>query len=283
MDALPLQSVTQTNMAQPRKPKLGQNFLTDDAARHRIAYSLGDIAHRTVVEIGPGHGAITSILAERAQRLICIELDRALAAELTFHYRNHPNVQIVEADILHTNLSTYLQPGETADVIGNLPYYITSDILLHLFAQNASLRMAVIMMQREVADRISATPGTRDFGLLSATAQMYTQVDNLFTLPPTAFTPAPDVYSSVLRLIVHPRFAELHVQPAAFNTFLKSCFQQKRKTLFNNLRAGGVSADRIDSACKAADLSPTLRAEAMSLEQLAAVHRALETPLADSV
>src|SRR5882762_8448330 len=117
-----------------RKPKLGQNFLTDDAARHRIADALGDVSDRTILEIGPGHGAITSILAERALRLIAIELDRALVPELRFRFRNHPNVEIVEADILKTDLQALIPPGQRAGVIGNLPYYITSEILFKLFA-----------------------------------------------------------------------------------------------------------------------------------------------------
>ena len=104
-----------------RKPKLGQNFLVDDTARHRIADALGDVSARTVIEIGPGHGAITNILAERAGRLVCIELDRALAAELRFRFRNHPAVEIVEGDVLKTPLNTLVSEGERALVIGNLP------------------------------------------------------------------------------------------------------------------------------------------------------------------
>jgi 16S rRNA (adenine1518-N6/adenine1519-N6)-dimethyltransferase len=262
-------------MAQPRKPKLGQNFLTDDGARHRIADALGDVSQRTVLEIGPGHGSITSILAERAKKLVCIELDRSLVPELRFRFRNHPNVEIIEADVLQTDFSPLLGEGETADLIGNLPYYITSDILLHLYAQSEQLRVAVVMMQREVADRISASPGTRDFGLLSATSQMYADVENLFTLPPEAFSPPPDVYSSVLRLTFAPRFAELQVEAKPFDAFLKMCFQQKRKTLSNNLRAGGISPERIAEACAKAEVSPTVRAEAMTLKALASMHRQL--------
>ena len=117
-----------------RKPKLGQNFLVDDAARHAIVDALGDLSKRTVIEIGPGHGAITEILAGRCHRLIALELDRALAAELTFRFRHQPQVKIIEADVLETDLQELLPDGETADVVGNLPYYITSDILLQLFA-----------------------------------------------------------------------------------------------------------------------------------------------------
>jgi 16S rRNA (adenine1518-N6/adenine1519-N6)-dimethyltransferase len=118
----------------PRKPPLGQHFLTDDRARHAIADALGDTSARTVIEIGPGHGAITNILAPRCRRLIAIELDPALAAELRLKLRAHPNVEVLHADILHTDLEGLIPQSETADVIGNLPYYITSEILLRLFA-----------------------------------------------------------------------------------------------------------------------------------------------------
>jgi 16S rRNA (adenine1518-N6/adenine1519-N6)-dimethyltransferase len=260
------------------KPKLGQNFLIDDAARHAIADALGDVSQRTVIEIGPGHGAITEILATRAKKLIALELDRALAAELTFRFRDQQNVQIIEADVLKTDLGTLISPGETADVIGNLPYYITSDILLKLFAAGSIglMSRAVLMMQREVADRVSASPGVRDYGLLSATAQMNAQISSLFTLPPSAFSPPPDVYSTVLRLEFAPRFAELNVDAAGFDAFLRQCFAQKRKTLQNNLRAAGHTP--ADLAALWPATIPTLaRAESIALEPMAELYRALTT------
>lgn len=248
----------------------------DDTARHRIADALGDVTTRTVIEIGPGHGSITTILAERAAKLVCVELDRALAAELRFRFRNHANVEIVEGDVLKTSLTDLVPAGEKALVIGNLPYYITSDILLHLFAHSAALELAVVMMQREVADRVAAVPGTRDFGLLSATAQMYAEASSLLTLPPEAFSPPPDVYSTVLRLHFASRFDELGVvDRAGFDRFLKGCFQQKRKTLSNNLRASGYTPQQISTACDAARIEQTVRAEALPLTDFAAVFRAL--------
>jgi 16S rRNA (adenine1518-N6/adenine1519-N6)-dimethyltransferase len=259
------------------KPKLGQNFLVDDSARHAIADALGDISQRTVLEIGPGHGAITDILAGRAKRLIALELDRSLAAELTFRFRDRPNVQIIEADILKTDLGGLIPPGETADVIGNLPYYITSDILLQLFAAGSAGRIAraVLMMQREVAERVAASPGVRDYGLLSATAQMNAQIAALFTLPPTAFSPPPEVFSTVLRLEFAPRFAELGVDPAGFDAFLRQCFSQKRKTLRNNLRAAGHSAAALAQAWPPS-IPDQSRAESLELLSMAEFYRALK-------
>jgi 16S rRNA (adenine1518-N6/adenine1519-N6)-dimethyltransferase len=268
-------------MSQKRRPKLGQNFLVDDNARLAIVDALGDISSRTIIEIGPGHGAITSLLASRAKHLIALELDRALAAELTFKFRDQPNVEIVEGDVLEADLRTLISaelPADiTIDIIGNLPYYITSDILLKLFAaaREDLLGRAVLMMQREVADRISAAPGVREYGLLSATAQMHARVDHLFTLPPSAFSPSPDVYSTVLRLQFAPRFEELHVDPAGFDTFLKQLFAQKRKTLHNNLRAAGFESELL-AAVWPPHILPQARAEALSLETMATLYRALK-------
>ena len=237
------------------KPKLGQNFLVDEHARLRIADALGDLSSRTVVEIGPGHGAITDILAQRARRLIAVELDPSFARELSFRFRDQPQVEVVHADVLTFDFAAAAGAEDTVDVIGNLPYYITSDILLHLFRTAAGpgrLRRAVLMMQREVADRVAAQPGIRDYGLLSATTQLHAEVEALFTLPPSAFNPPPDVFSTVLRLHFHPRFAELGLDSgqdsAAFDRFLKQAFAQKRKTLANNLRAAGVPPETLTAA-----------------------------------
>src|SRR5258708_16544267 len=258
------------------KQNVGENFLVADAARHAIVDALGDLTKRTVIEIGPGHGAITEILARRCHRLIALELDRALAAELTFRFRDQTQVQIIEVDVLKTDLRALVPDGETADVIGNLPYYITSDILLQLFAAGSAelIARAVLMMQREVADPVSAAPGVRDYGLLSATAQMNAQVDNLFTLPPSAFSPPPDVYSTVLRLQFSPRFAELGIDAAGFNSFLRQCFAQKRKTLHNNLRAAGYSVEEL-SAVWPAGIPAQARAESLALEPMAELYRSL--------
>ena len=271
-------------MSNKRKPKFGQNFLVDDNARHAIVDALGDIANRTVLEIGPGHGAITSLLAPRAGRLIALELDHSLAAELTFKFRDQANVTIVQGDVLETDLAALVSEGETADVIGNLPYYITSDILLQLFAAGRAglLSRAVLMMQREVADRLAASPGVKEYGLLSATAQMNAQVDNLFTLPPSAFNPPPEVFSTVLRLHFRPRFEELQVDPTGFDRFLKQIFAQKRKTLYNNLRAAGYSAKSLAFAWPEG-VSIQARAESLALEPLATLYRALSVQGAPSV
>jgi 16S rRNA (adenine1518-N6/adenine1519-N6)-dimethyltransferase len=263
-------------MSSNKKPKLGQNFLVDENACLRIADALGDASGRTVVEIGPGHGAITELLAKRCRRLHCIEVDPALARELAFRFRNEEHVTVHRADILQTDLKAMLGEAGSLDVVGNLPYYITSDILLHLFgsAREGVLGRAVVMMQREVAERIAAGPGSSEYGALSAITQMHARVTQLFTLPPSAFSPPPDVFSTVLRLEFAPRFVELGIAFDGFNRFLRASFAQKRKTLSNNLRAAGYSVAELAAAWPET-IALQARSEAVSLEDMAKLYRAL--------
>lgn len=267
-----------------KRPKLGQNFLTDQSAAERIVAALGDIRSATVIEIGPGQAVLTSMLAKRTRRLIAIELDRVLAAQLSLKFSRQPNVEVIEADVLTVDIANliarkpdpilHLPQAQQAKVIGNLPYYITSDILLHLFNFHEWISEMVIMVQREVGDRIAAKPDSRDYGLLSATAQMYARVENLFTLPPGAFSPPPKVHSSVLRLTMSPRIAELGVEIEPFVEFLKLSFGQKRKTLLNNLKSNYDPAV-VRAALKSQRLREDVRAEAVPLEKAAGVFRKL--------
>jgi 16S rRNA (adenine1518-N6/adenine1519-N6)-dimethyltransferase len=270
----------------PKKPKLGQHFLSDDSAALRIVEALGDVSRATVMEIGPGRGAITSLLARRAQRLIAVELDRVLSAQLRLKFGLYPNVEIIEGDILKIELDTIFgaKPGslhtglaftpEPARVVGNLPYYITSDILLRLFEYHQYFSTLVVMVQKEVADRLAASAGSRDYGLLTATAQLYGTVEHLFTLPPGAFAPAPKVHSSVVRIAMKPRAKELGVDADEFVSFLKLGFGQKRKTLWNNLR-GHYDEAALRAAMTKSGVKPAVRAEALTLEKSARLFRAL--------
>lgn len=274
-----------TNRARPR-PKLGQNFLVDRRAAERIVDALGNIGQRRVLEIGPGRGALTATLAARAGHLIALELDRVLAAQLRMKFASRTNVEVIEADILKVDLNALLGPRngpltglapapvEPATVVGNIPYFITSDILLRMFEFHRLIQTLVIMVQREVAERVAAKPGSRDYGLLSATAQMYAKVEKLFTLPPGAFSPPPQVHSTVLRLIMAPQFERLGVEEQPFLQFLKLSFGQKRKTLVNNLKER-YPIERARAAMKAAAVKADARAETLSLEKAAAVFRSL--------
>ena len=263
--------------------KLGQNFLVDEAACVRIADALGDVRDRTVIEIGPGHGAITQHLAPRCRTLHLVELDPSLVRELSFRFRHQANVTVHHASILDTDFHSFIDSNTpqgtagTSDIMGNLPYYITSEILLHLFAaaRAGGLRRAVIMVQREVAERLVASPGSSVYGSLSALTQLHAQTTELFTLPQGAFSPPPDVFSTVVRLDFSPRFAELDIPFDRFNQFLRSSFAQKRKTLANNLRAAGHTASQLEQAWPP-DLPPQVRSEAVPLDTLAALFKNLQ-------
>jgi 16S rRNA (adenine1518-N6/adenine1519-N6)-dimethyltransferase len=259
-----------------KKPRLGQNFLVDAEACRRVVGALGNIAEDAVLEIGPGRGAITSLLARAAGHLTLIEFDPLLAAGLTGEFAAKPNVEVRHADILSLNLTALAEKRQhKLTVVGNLPYYITSDILLHIIAHHTAIDRAVLMVQREVAERVTAPPGTSDYGVLSATMQLYGTVELLFTLPPSAFQPPPEVHSSVFRFYPRPLFNELAIAPEEFVPFLRASFAQKRKTWSNNLRSAGFDASAIATAVLSAGLDANVRAEAVDLKRMAAVFRAL--------
>lgn len=268
-----------------RRPKLGQNFLVDRGAAARIVGALGDLSESTVVEIGAGRGVLTELLVGRAKRVLAIELDRVLGAQLRMKYSNQRGIEILEGDVLDIDFESLLRrprvAGEAsnpftgpASVVGNLPYYITSPILQHLFAFHDLFSMMVILVQREVADRIAAKPGRREYGLLSATVQLYARIEKLFTLPPGAFAPPPKVHSTCLRLTIDPQEQALGVRAAGFLEFLKLAFGQKRKTLVNNLKLR-YPEEAIRAALKQADVRLDARAEALALSKAAAVFNAL--------
>ncbi len=277
-----------TTSARRGKPRLGQHVLRDEGASAKIVDALGDISQRSVLEIGPGPGILTHLLAKRARRLIAVELDRVLAAQLSMNLALAPNVEVIEADILSIDFGTLFAPRpgmtrpgmnlapERVHVIGNLPYYITSDILLHLFDSQEYFDRVVIMVQKEVADRLAAKPGTRDYGLLTDTVQLHARVEKLFDLPPGAFSPPPKVHSSVVRLTMEMKAERLSVSSVEFTSFLKLAFGHKRKTLWNNLKARYDEA-LLRKALATCGIQPTIRAEALALDKKAALFRALQT------
>ncbi|HYH00638.1 MAG TPA: 16S rRNA (adenine(1518)-N(6)/adenine(1519)-N(6))-dimethyltransferase RsmA [Terriglobales bacterium] len=282
------QQVPATEIVSRAKKSLGQNFLADRGAAQRIIEALGDISQKKVLEIGPGRGALTDLLIPRTPHLIAIELDRVLAAQLRMKYANMNNVEVIEADFLDVDIASLLgprpgttvtgltpQPPDKIRAVGNIPYYITSDILLRIFDCHRFFESVVIMVQQEVADRIVAKPGTSDYGLLSATCQLYARIEKLFTLPPGAFSPPPKVHSSVLRLNIDPKFERLSVEPQPFVDFLKLSFAQKRKTLVNNLKQRYPDKG-VRVALEKAKLRSDVRAEALPLERAAAVFRSLK-------
>ena len=238
------------------------------------------MAQDAVLEIGPGQGALTRLLARSAGHLTLIEYDPPSPPRSPPNLPQHPTSRsVTPTSSPSTSRHLRRERGRPLAVVGNLPYYITSEILLHLVAHHAAIDRAVLMVQREVAERVAASPGTSDYGVLSATMQLYGNVELLFTLPPSAFAPPPEVYSSVFRFHVRPRFDELGITPEhiqrQFIPFIRTSFAQKRKTWANNLRNAGYHAGTIAAALAEAGLNANVRAEAVDLPGMAAVFRAL--------
>jgi 16S rRNA (adenine1518-N6/adenine1519-N6)-dimethyltransferase len=233
--------------------RLGQHFLRDQSALARIAAAACPSREPLVIEIGPGEGALTRHLAARADRLIAIELDAALASRL-----QAAGVEVVQADILATPIAQW---GECV-VAGNLPYYITSPIIEHVLAAAPQVRRAVLLVQREVAGRLCAAPNSRDYGYLTVSVQSRAEVELLFDIPRGAFRPAPKVDSAVVRLT--PR---ADAPPPSFLDFAADCFRLKRKTLRNNLAWKYPKIARLPAS--------GLRAEQLSLAELRSLYDAL--------
>jgi 16S rRNA (adenine1518-N6/adenine1519-N6)-dimethyltransferase len=236
--------------------RLGQHFLTNRAFLERIASAVGPC--RVLIEIGPGRGALTEHLVPLANRVIAIELDPELAGRLRERF---PEIEVVESDVLAVD---FRQWGPAA-VAGNLPYYITSPILEKIFSLGPLLERAVVLVQREVAERLTARPGSRDYGYLTVQTLLHTVPELLFRVPSGAFSPPPKVESAAVRLT--PRTPPVP-DPAAFLEFAGRAFRHKRKTLRNNLAP--YYGERM-----AAEPEARLRAEQLSLEELADLHRRL--------
>lgn len=262
------------NALPPIRKSLGQHFLSDRRILTRIADALVLDRHETVLEIGPGRGALTEILRERAKRVVAIEYDRALATLLRERYASDPSVQIVEADVLKVDLGT-LAAGPYA-LVGNVPYYITTPILFHALRRPRAER-AVYLVQREVADRMSAAAGDKAYGALSVNLQALATVETLFPVRAGAFSPPPRVESAVVR--VTPR-ADPVVRPEeeqAFRELVQAVFGMRRKQMRRVLRElQPMSVDRAESLLDAAGIKPDARPETLAPEQFAALFRAIE-------
>jgi 16S rRNA (adenine1518-N6/adenine1519-N6)-dimethyltransferase len=252
--------------------KLGQHFLSDAAWREQITREIG-VDGGVWVEIGAGHGEMTALLAKRARKVIAVELDRRLAARLRDVVSGFGNVEIVEGDVLALDLDK-LALGENFSVYGNLPYYITSPILHHLFDYAERIAAIHVVVQLEVARRIAAQPGCRDYGYLSVLAQWYSRPELALRIPPGAFRPRPKVASALVSLRLPGARASVHVADEhEFLHFIKECFAQKRKMLRNNLR--GRLGARTEQIIRQAELKPDVRAEQLSISQFAEVFRLL--------
>lgn len=248
--------------------RLGQHFLADPSWRARILATLPAGADDVWVEIGAGHGEMTRELARRAGRVIAVEVDPPLVDALRRLAREIPAIEVVAGDVLTLDLAS-LEGGHRFKVYGNLPYYITSPILRHLFESADRIETIYIVIQLEVAARLVARPRSRDFGYLSVLTQFYAQPEILFRIPPGAFHPRPKVASALVRLSLPGARATLGIsEEQRFLGFVQACFAQKRKTLLNNLR-GPLTAARAEGLLEAAGLRRDARAEQLTLAQFA--------------
>jgi 16S rRNA (adenine1518-N6/adenine1519-N6)-dimethyltransferase len=263
--------------------RLGQHFLRDQRAIQRIIEALAPEPGETIVEIGPGTGALTSALVESASRVIAVEFDNKLAPLLSERFAGLPNFRLVMSDALTTDFCAEILPASSARLVANLPYNISTAILQRLIAQRACFKDMVVMLQREVVERVLAPAGTSDRGFISVLVEAYCEAEKLFDVAPGAFRPPPKVWSSVMRLQFRPQIAiEVKDEELLWRT-VSAGFAQKRKTILNNLRqAPGRLQDVIKRnggasivLCKA-EVDLKRRAETLTLEEWGRIVRAME-------
>lgn len=266
------------------KKSFGQNFLTDTNILQKIVDTAEIDDQVNVIEIGPGIGALTEFLAERAAQVMAFEIDHRLVPILADTLRDFDNVTVVNEDILKVDLAQHIQNFKNPDlpikVVANLPYYITTPILMHLIESGIPFSEFVVMMQKEVADRISAKPNTKAYGSLSIAVQYYMTAKVAFIVPRTVFVPAPNVDSAILKMVRRPEPAVTVEDEKFFFKVSKASFTHRRKTLWNNLTGYFGKTDEIkDKLTKALDqagLSPSVRGEALGLEEFASLADALK-------
>ena len=266
------------------KKSFGQNFLTDTNILQKIVDTAEIDKNINVIEIGPGIGALTEFLAESAAEVMAFEIDDRLVPILADTLRDFDNVTVVNQDILKVDLAQYIAEFKNPDlpikVVANLPYYITTPILMHLIESGIPFSEFVVMMQREVADRISAQPNTKAYGSLSIAVQYYMTAKVAFIVPRTVFVPAPNVDSAILKMVRRDQPAVEVQDEKFFFKVSKASFVHRRKTLWNNLTSHfGKSEEtkvKLTAALEQAELSPSVRGEALTLVDFARLADALK-------
>ncbi|MDT2857050.1 16S rRNA (adenine(1518)-N(6)/adenine(1519)-N(6))-dimethyltransferase RsmA [Lactococcus lactis] len=263
------------------KKKFGQNFLTDHNILTKITQTAELSKEVNVIEIGPGIGSLTQYLLEEAAEVMAFEIDKSLIPILEETMAPYDNFTLVSADILKVDLLSEIQkfknPNLPIKVVANLPYYITTPILMHLIESKIPFSEFVVMMQKEVADRIAASPKTKAYGSLSIAVQYYMEASVSFIVPRTVFIPAPNVDSAILKMVRREEpLVEVEDEEWFFKT-MHSSFVHRRKTLMNNLQAafGKESKPEIEKLLAQAEISPTIRGEALSIEEFAKLADAL--------
>ena len=263
--------------------RLGQNFLKDANVVNKIIEAFAPTSDETVIEIGPGKGALTAELVQCAGRVLAVEFDKSLAPLLADRFASHDNFRVLHADALNTDLCAEIHPARSARLIANLPYNISTAILQRLIAQRVCLEEMVLMLQKEVVDRIEAPAGSSERGYLSVLVEAYCETEKLFDVSPGSFQPRPKVWSTVVRLRVRPRLGVEVKNEAVLWSVVSAGFRQKRKTILNNLRdAQGTLQELIKEnggasivLCKAG-VELQRRAESLMLEEWGRIVRAME-------
>lgn len=256
------------------KKSLGQNFLTDERVVERIIDTFAPRESETVIEIGPGRGALTERLIERAGRLVAVEFDRELARLLVERFGAHQNFTLVQNDALAVDFCSIISPEKRTRVVANLPYYISTAILQKLIEERACITEMVLMLQSEVVERLTAPPATSERGYLSVLVQVYCEAEALFDVAPGSFRPQPKVWSTVVRLRLREKLTIETGDEKLLWRIVSTGFAQRRKTILNNLRHApkelGVSIERVGGAAsvlQAASIEDSRRAETLTLEE----------------
>ena len=265
------------------KKSFGQNFLTDTNILQKIVDTAEIDKNVNVIEIGPGIGALTEFLAENAAEVVAFEIDERLVPILEDTLRDHDNIKVINEDVLKADLQTrvkeFKNPNLPIKVVANLPYYITTPILMHLIESKIPFAEFVVMMQKEVADRISAEPNTKAYGSLSIAVQYYMTAKVAFVVPRTVFVPAPNVDSAILKMTRRKQpLVEVKDEDFFFRVS-KASFVHRRKTLWNNLTSHfGKSEEvknKLEQALENAAIKPSIRGEALSISDFARLSDAL--------
>ncbi|MDR3559901.1 MAG: 16S rRNA (adenine(1518)-N(6)/adenine(1519)-N(6))-dimethyltransferase RsmA [Negativicutes bacterium] len=250
--------------------KLGQNFLVDEGVVEKIVRSAALSSTDTVLEIGPGIGTLTQGLAETGAKVVAVELDRRLIDVMTKTLAGYENIRVIHGDILKIDISQEIS-ADKYKVVANLPYYITTPIVMGLLEQKLPIELLVTMVQKEVAERMVAPPGGKDYGALSVAVQYYSDPEIIFHVPPAAFIPAPAVESAVIRCAVRSKPPVAVNDEKAFFRVVRAAFAQRRKTLTNNMKAAGIVDHAGKEILTQAGIDGNRRGETLSLAEFAAI------------
>lgn len=258
------------------KKSLSQNFLVNDKAAARIAEALDLKKDDTVLEIGAGQGALTRHFLDRAGAVYAVEIDKRLCSHLRKRFGSKRNLNVINKDILKVNLEELIGPGNSCKVVGNLPYQITSPVLSLLLEKTKFIVLCVLTVQKEVALRICASPGEKNWSPLSIAVQLHSEVDVLFHLKPTSFFPPPRVESSVIKMVLLPQPRVNVPDEEFFFRVVRSAFGQRRKTVLNSLAANlNLPKGEIEVILRKVELDPQRRAETLGLDEFVALSSAM--------